>query len=1618
MPEVSIRIARAQAATTEMAVRIAVERYFQRSSDWASDYISRKRGEGALVIDGENRPLPPDAPEYVITLDVDATEIDQIRKALVQGVQGLTPAVRRFVFGSADPEQVPADHLDDYAWAIDLAQSMFEEDRKAFLQAHGRVSDPVQLARLLEAFLRDPEDEAAAGPEPAELFEGVEPDRVDAIFDWLGENGDARDQFGQSTAGNALVIALKGGGTLGPLTPEERRALARSAADHWIGLADVADALPEDERHEAEARLLEQARAAAFFAGQLGGEHADLAAILAEAYRRDPAERGYDLPPGSTAERLHHRMQRLADELEGKTAPPPAAPGEAPEPEPEPEPLGPALAKARQYLNGIVVPDLLLAEEKAAYETRRAALNAALDGVTDHAALDTALGRIDAFAADIGAARRDAEDAADPHEDIGPEPAEPPTLEDRIALLTTRLSAIVIHDRADDEAKIALGDEKMQIIALLATAQDDGDLYVIERRIRKLANAALWAVPLKERLAIDDATAARLDGWIAGKSGEGDERLTGAALAEALKGGSGLGELGENEKRYLATRACSSWVPDPEIPPEDTAFHAERLADIRALTEAARGDGAMAKIVADAMLEQNPGRWEFLQGEKLGHVARVRDILSKMDFAAAELDPAGYAGRYPGAEEGLALARRATGSEPYPPPSDGVGAVAEAVGNDEALLKQRGPGPMSEEARNGLLEAAAAGAMDPAATNAFVTAMYGATSPDEAEDPAYRKALAAATAKLLNAASGAADGDARMTKRRLETAMGTESGREVMFNPKVSPALRNWALGQIAPGPGLPGAKPLNPYTLEDGWESKAISQAFARKQIEEAMKTAPAPVKVRLVDASGSGRRGPNLPSGAALNAIGQALGMTPDRTPKNETPEERARRLEAGIDYPYFDHTKQPFANLKEKWKEENPLGGVQDLTVQPIPVTVTSNAFGAAVFKVLRMNSGTFTYFVDAGGRTYKNVADWTANNKLPAGQMTYPAELELGGRLITATTPAGTPGSKVTEIMDDVAVAAGIAAGVAAIAGTGGVATPAVAAAVAGYTTARAAEKAADRSEHGFDITDMSDPENRALMYDLASGPLSIAGIGGSMRAASLAAKGMQMGRGASTVIAGLQVAGNVLGGVQNADQILQLRKTWHRLTPEQKNQAMMQLGMQAAMGAAGMTAKKVKGEFVLDDYSFTRTRNILEHGSPYNLRKALPKDGIPEGGVAVRHDPPDNPKTFEIVYNAASPPSRFMLELHGRAAANMEMSVGLEGRFRAFLKGTKYGDPEHAPDPKTAPVAWEAAQECRKIRDESFQIARRLADPDLPEPEQAQIRKRLAELAYALRMEQERLRQFDQLMPKGYVASPGDAADIAKQKGYPPLPQPYGSGKPEYKWSITARGLQPVPIHPDVPGLRIDPKTRKFTYLLNRGWRDEGAPRGERQERNWYANNPEPDTRYEYEDGSVYETDGQGRTKRVQMSFPTPPAQKAVKWDRDSAITEEVGHVGVEGDPTENFDGGHLIPRELGGAPGKLNIVPMQRELNQNGAWRGLEKQWYAEHHAGNRVEIDIQVVYHGSGNEARRQTPKRFKVRTTIARRKKGPDGRFLRDQNGEFVYGKPEVTEIFLYNTGDGKQA
>lgn len=97
-------------------------------------------------------------------------------------------------------------------------------------------------------------------------------------------------------------------------------------------------------------------------------------------------------------------------------------------------------------------------------------------------------------------------------------------------------------------------------------------------------------------------------------------------------------------------------------------------------------------------------------------------------------------------------------------------------------------------------------------------------------------------------------------------------------------------------------------------------------------------------------------------------------------------------------------------------------------------------------------------------------------------------------------------------------------------------------------------------------------------------------------------------------------------------------------------------------------------------------------------------------------------------------------------------------------------------------------------------------------------------------------------------------------------------------------------------------------------------------------------------------------------------------NRKSYVPDEIrrqqckaGKYGVSGD-----EGGHLIASIFGGLGEKLNIVPMNGNLNK-GAWKQMENTWATALKEGKQVKVKIDPVYSEIGGR-----PESFNVSYSI----------------------------------------
>jgi hypothetical protein len=114
-------------------------------------------------------------------------------------------------------------------------------------------------------------------------------------------------------------------------------------------------------------------------------------------------------------------------------------------------------------------------------------------------------------------------------------------------------------------------------------------------------------------------------------------------------------------------------------------------------------------------------------------------------------------------------------------------------------------------------------------------------------------------------------------------------------------------------------------------------------------------------------------------------------------------------------------------------------------------------------------------------------------------------------------------------------------------------------------------------------------------------------------------------------------------------------------------------------------------------------------------------------------------------------------------------------------------------------------------------------------------------------------------------------------------------------------------------------------------------------------NLKPNTAYQLDNGHTYITDASGRVNHVEADLT------GVTADRNGYQQRVVGNSGEIND-----QGGHLIAATLGGAGDRINLVPMDKVLN-NGAYRAMERNLQRAINEGKIVSVRIDVSYSAGG---------------------------------------------------------
>lgn len=113
------------------------------------------------------------------------------------------------------------------------------------------------------------------------------------------------------------------------------------------------------------------------------------------------------------------------------------------------------------------------------------------------------------------------------------------------------------------------------------------------------------------------------------------------------------------------------------------------------------------------------------------------------------------------------------------------------------------------------------------------------------------------------------------------------------------------------------------------------------------------------------------------------------------------------------------------------------------------------------------------------------------------------------------------------------------------------------------------------------------------------------------------------------------------------------------------------------------------------------------------------------------------------------------------------------------------------------------------------------------------------------------------------------------------------------------------------------------------------------------NKPEPNTVYQVDGNKTFQTDALGRTSSAESILV------ASKSDRNTYQQCKAGKCGTSGD-----EGGHLIASIFNGPGEKLNLVPMDGNLNK-GVWKQMENTWANALKDGKQVNVKVEPVYTG-----------------------------------------------------------
>jgi hypothetical protein len=309
-----------------------------------------------------------------------------------------------------------------------------------------------------------------------------------------------------------------------------------------------------------------------------------------------------------------------------------------------------------------------------------------------------------------------------------------------------------------------------------------------------------------------------------------------------------------------------------------------------------------------------------------------------------------------------------------------------------------------------------------------------------------------------------------------------------------------------------------------------------------------------------------PRALSGAALiNEIGVSMNLPPNNVPQTEAD---WQALAEGRWELYTGEAKEAIDPVA---KQIRAVGG-DPAQVTVLPVLFDSERTGLIQVPLYRVaGADGQPVFVDNVGRKYRDLEDWKKNNQLPPGRVSLPR----GGKLPDPSQPRPadwietyekkpTTRQQIEGALDTAALVGGLVVGGAMVIGTGGIATPLVGAAIAGYGAYRSGGSLWDRAQHGQSINPFTDPAARNDWFGLSASLLGLASLGLGGAAGKIVSSGRRLAPSAAHATAFAAVGSQAADTAQLANLGLDLVANWDQLDGGQKINIIAQMGFWGGM----------------------------------------------------------------------------------------------------------------------------------------------------------------------------------------------------------------------------------------------------------------------------------------------------------------------------------------------------------------------------------------------------------------------------------------------------------------------